>query len=898
MDLKLFNLKKISILLNSIMAYGWISLNATTISLTNNQVENIENSINVNSSKDALGVEVYLLEKSSILKNNTTIKSTILSTNNNIYSSGIYFDSHGGSIGMTDDSQLINDKEIIVSSTGNTEVYSDAVNINYIGNNSKVINHGSISAISIGEEDANAVGIALNSINNDASVTNNNIINVKAEAPIWGKSIGILISDANDEDYYNCSTGESCMNEKTSIFNNGTIDASIISKIGETFGILHYGEMIDESKIVNSSTGIINSIAEYDKVGVGLNSEEFAQSFGIDVRSMKNKSSIINQGVIFVDSKNIADKATSYNFGIITASMMDEASIVNSGKIEALVNGQLDSRASSIFNYYAESSALITNEESGKLLGNIVLLADKNKKDNGTITLNNKGFISIPYNANKNSIILNDDEGRVDSIRPYIPNLINSGTIEIGAYKNSSGNIENTQILTKNATFQKGSKMQVSVLNGSKVFNMGDTLAEVIKSTNKLTVDELTLNQTKLVDNSAILDFEYKIINDNQIDLVVSKINKIGDVISENNQNMINNNTIADILDSFRNNPLFENIISKIDAMESTGNISKAISSIVPSSATTLLNTSSQITSSILDVVSSRFGNIKMGSNSGDEMIIDENRLWVKTFGSIGRQKDTDSISGFDLKTYGFGIGYDKEDEDINQILGLSAFYTKANLKTNNINHKNDLDVYSIVGYGTTLLWDEKTSLYYQILHSWQVNNSQRELFTNEIAESQFVSKTISADLKIGHRIDLNEEIAIEPNLGINYSHFSNPAYKEKGGGVLNINSNKFTSSKVVGKIGTDLEYTVNKNSKLKASVSAGYNFKKSNRTVISSFENLPDSTFNLEGIDNGRWEYKAGIGYELNLNERNTIDISYNYLGEGSKYQNNTVTINYSYKF
>lgn len=889
-----FKFRKISLLIPSIL-FSSVSLSANSIILTDNQIEKFESSINVNStSDDVLGVEVYLLEKNSQLINNTTITSTIMSSNGtDIYSSGIYFDSHGGSIGMKDSSQLINEKDIITQSTGNNEVFSDAININYLWNNSKVINNGSISATSIGEKYVDAVGIALNSLNNNSSIVNNGIITASAQAPIWGKAIGIFVSGPNDEDYYNCTTGESCMNETSSIVNNGTIEVSTITKTGEVVGIAHYGEMIDESKIVNSTTGIIKAISEYGKDGVGLPNEDFAQSFGITVSSMRNKSSIVNDGTILVDSKNISKEAKNYNFGIITDSMFDETSIINSGKIEVKINGKLDYRASSIFNYYSENSTII-NEKEGQLSGNIVLLGDKNTRDNGDITLNNKGFISLPYDANKNAIILNDDENRVDSMRPYIPNLINSGTIEIGAFKDSNGNIENTQILTRNATFEKGSKMQVAVVSGSKAFSLGDILDEVIKSTNKLTVTELNLNQTKLPDNSALLDFELKYDEvKKQIDLVVAKINTLKEIEEISAKKYSYNATQIDIAARKSHN---DKLLAKLQTVD-IANYENALESLVPTTQLSANNASNQINSNISDTLFSRLSDIKSGLNSGNDMKIDNDRVWIKASGGLAKQKDKDSILGFDLKGYGLGIGYDKEYKD-NQFIGFATFYTNANIETNQVNHVNDIDAYSIVGYGSNLLKDDKTTVYYQLGHSWQKNSNKREVFTGETASSEFTSKNLSADLKVGHKVNLNEKVSVEPKIGLEYKYYNSPVVTEKGTQNSNLRTDKFNSSELIGNVGAEIEYKINKSSRVITSLKAGYDLTNDkNKILSSSFVDSQDVIFNSKTINNGRLKYEAGIGYDINLNEQNNFNIFYKHLEEG-EYNNNVVTLNYNYKF
>ena len=56
--------------------------------------------------------------------------------------------------------------------------------------------------------------------------------------------------------------------------------------------------------------------------------------------------------------------------------------------------------------------------------------------------------------------------------------------------------------------------------------------------------------------------------------------------------------------------------------------------------------------------------------------------------------------------------------------------------------------------------------------------------------------------------------------------------------------------------------------------------------------------SFDTNGIDNGRWQYQAGLGYDLNLDNKNNMNFSYKYQGEGSKYNNNVVSLDYIYKF
>ena len=279
-------------------------------------------------------------------------------------------------------------------------------------------------------------------------------------------------------------------------------------------------------------------------------------------------------------------------------------------------------------------------------------------------------------------------------------------------------------------------------------------------------------------------------------------------------------------------------------------------------------------------------------------MKIDNDRIWIKASGGLAKQKDKDSILGFDLKGYGLGIGYDKEYKD-NQFIGFGTFYTNANIETNQVNHVNDIDAYSIVGYGSNLLKDDKTTVYYQVAHSWQKNNTKREVFTGEVADSEFTSKNLSADLKVGHKVNLNEKVSVEPKIGLEYKYYNSPVVIEKGASNLNVRTDKFNSSEVIGNVGAEIEYKINKNSRFITSLKGGYDLKNDkDKLLTSSFVNSQDVLFNSKTINNGRLKYEAGIGYEINLNEQNNFNIFYKHLGEGNKYTNDVVTLNYNYKF
>lgn len=828
---------------------------------------------------------------------------------------------------------------MLLSSTLNANVgYSPTNNIflNYL-ENQVVENNTSISkSIEFQEDGSDYYHTISAGYLKNSTLTNNNTIDIKTIGKTNSEAYGVFI-----EGTYNDGTSwrfdATKLLENSKFINNGAIKISSVDKESSmSIGIditnyylddVGYGEIYNSEVINNgdilttsegfyaSSEGIIINDVLYSKVinkgnitsvsngykkddtFTGKEWDLFSDSFGINTTKIEN-SYIENSGSIIVNSNTYDNHAISEG---ITSDSFKNSELLNSGNITSTINNNFSHFASSILFVSMEDSEVV-NDSTGRLSGNIILGNKDNSIDNNIFI--NKGFISLPYNANKNSQFYDfgNDEGAenpntIFSTQPYFSNFTNYGTIEIGAFKNSNGNIENSQILAKNAKFESGSKMQVNVVAGSKPFIMGDTLSEVAKATEKLEGSEnIQMNQTKLVDNSAILDFE--LIYDEakkQIDLIVAKVNNLIDIGSQNGRNYSYN---AIQIDEIARKPKNENVLAELQTV-SLENYEKALESLVPTTQLSAINASNQITSNISNIIFSRLSESPNGLNSGDEMIISENnKAWIKTFGSIGKQKNKNDVYGFDLNSYGLGLGYDKEYKE-NQFLGLSAFYTKAETKSNFINHQNDIDAYSVVAYGSNLLKDNKTTIYYQTSYTLQKNDSTRELFTNEKANSKFTSKAFAADLKVGHKLGLNDKVSLEPKVGLEYTHYNSPTITESGSKNVNLKTNSFSSSKLVGTIGAELEYKINANSKLITSVKTGYDFKNDkNKRVSSSFVNNPSVIFNSEGINNGRVNYEVGVAYDLSINKRNNLNIAYKYVAEGSKFNNNILMVNYDHKF
>ena len=758
--------------------------------------------------------------------------------------------------------ELTNNSDITISTNSNDYAGAGGVLSSNIQGNSKLINNKNIDVFAKSNGDAtDAVGIFLGDFSGE--IKNSKNASIKAVSEGNKESIAFGISAISSED--------------GSLVNEGSINVSAKAK-DVAFGVAteFWGWYEnDEYSLLDgsfSNSGTINAFAQSDK---------YAVASGLSTDALVEDSTIINSGVI--SSNGVSkDVKKAFAYGLVGSELVN-STITNSGTIEAKVNGKLNNQGFSL-NYEDTSGSTITNEKTGKLYGNIYL------GDNGQFV--NKGFVSLPYNANVlNTIQYLYDDGTPEYTRKggvYISNLVNSGTIEIGAFKNSNNTIENTQILTENATFNTGSKLNVRVEAGSKAFVKGDKLEQVISATNNLTINELKVN-------SATLKFEEVEVkpltansNGKYIDLVVSKVN----AFSEAGNTQGNATNVSQVLYKLRTDPTLGSLVAKLDTLNAA-DLNRALDTLTPTIAAAISNTSSQISTSVLNVVSSRN---RLGASSGDEMVLGNSTLWSKAYGSLGKQKEKDGINGFDLKTYGLGLGYENEYKD-GQLLGTGLFYTNANVDINGVSQKTDVDAYSLALYGNNLLKDNKTTIYYQGAYTWQKNDSKRDLFDGTQANAKFTTKILSLDLGVGHKININESLHMEPKLGVTYKHYSNPNYSETGSSA-NITTNKFTSSELLGNAELNMGYKINDFSKITALAGVGYDFKNDNNIVTSSFSAAPSNSFDTKGIDNGRWKYVAGLGYDVDVNNQNNINLSYNFQGEGSKYTNHGLALNYRYKF
>ena len=628
------------------------------------------------------------------------------------------------------------------------------------------------------------------------------------------------------------------------IVNNGTVS---VTRSGMVWAFL-LGDLTN-ADITNNGNIIVSSA----DLGVGINISNFTGS------------SIVNgEGASIIVNATGGIGATSMG---INFNNPGTGSIQNMGTITATVNGVADKNGFALYTYVGIFG---DNTTTGVLNGNIHV------ED----SFANNGKINLPYNATNAQIATFTNNS--------------TGTLQIGLF--TDGTTTTFSKLTGTTmTFASGSTIDVNVLGASTHVDLlaDTTLENVVSASNSLTAPA-TLTVT---DNSALVNFEY-VKDGNTIDLnVVEATTILGSTISGGGKSNAQNaaGTLMGIKDG--GNTGLNSFFTALNGLGTDASVAQAVTSTTPITGVSNVGANTQILNGIQGIVEQRQGvNIGGGLNSGDEVFAEKN-FWFKPYGSWGTQDGKDGINGFDLKSRGAGLGFDGE-YDKDSKLGFAFFYTDANVEVTGMPQESDLDVYTALVYGSIPVIDDKTKFLYQAGYSWQKTDAKRYIsLLNETAKADYTSKTASLDVKLMRDYKINNELTLQPMLEATYRNFKSPSYTESGA-TTNLSVDSFKAEELVVGIGALAHYKLDDVSKIVANVNVGYDMMNDDHAITSAYAVAPTLKFITNGIDNGRWNYGAGIGYETQLSKESVINLMYNYEAQGSSFDNHSISARVQYKF
>lgn len=655
--------------------------------------------------------------------------------------------------------------------------------------------------------------------------------------------------------------------ESALITENGFID---INTSGNDFALSTSMPLETPYTIIIEEGGKIHAVStggDAMAVSMGFNQSTVSNAGEIKVSAISIATGIngVNQGTLN-NSGTIEVNAPSGNaYG--TYGTSNTGTINNSGTIKATYANQRDYNAYSIW-IRDYSAGTISN--TGTLDGNINAPGQ---------TLTNSGNIILPYNAN-------------GSNAAYIANFTNkaNGVLQVYLQAGTGGTMEHSRLNTISSVFEDGSTIKVNVLGLSSDIELlkGQTMSNVVYSNTSNLDIQGTLNIT---DNSALLDFEY-VADADSIDLNIIEGSSILDSVSTNS----NLNSIASLLDNLNgNNPSMNSLFSALNALPTNSAIADAIESLLPQIGTSSFLVGSSVNSNIQALISQRQGN-SSGLNSGD-MIFKNKRLWLKPFASSSKQDNKDGISGFDVDSYGIGIGSDIEYKD-NHTFGLGLFYTNSDVDVNTLSQSSDLDIYTLLAYGSNPFLNDYT-FSYQGSYSLQKTKSNRQIFTGENIDASYTSNLASLYLKLDRSFSLNDTWSLKPNVSLLYRHFSSPSYKESGSSSANLKMEEFSSTDLIPSIGLDSTYTIDDSSYFSIGTSLGYNLHDNDNSITASFVNAPNAgSFTSKGINNGRFHYDVSLSYQKEYSDSKSFDVTLSHNGVGSSFSNNAIHANLVFEF
>jgi outer membrane autotransporter protein len=654
--------------------------------------------------------------------------------------------------------------------------------------------------------------------------------------------------------YSNPNNGNSLVN----ITNSGKIDS-------------YYAAIYAYSNIRLNGTSKINITNTGD-----LNSTEGA---GIVANSDTNKSSSTN----IINNGNI-----NAPIGIYTIAKSSEGNITvtikNQKSIKASTAFKIDTKA------YDTENVLIQN--TGNIYADNIIQDDSENAliiTNNNKTFENRGYVNGDFNNTTFDI---QNYGKI-ALKTYNTSNVKSytgekdGELDINMKANENATLTYSKLHATNVTMEDGTKMFVNVkdMNVSMADRIdGKTLDGVVTSDNNITYNGNIL----VSDNSSLLDFNLS-RNEQNISLnVITK--KIGQVIS--NTGLSSLASVAKVLDNYKlgtNAELdtFKNNLYKLGTNEEVAN---AVASTTPIHVANI-----SYMANVLNGLNTGAINSASGMNAGDRTIVEKN-FWIKPFYSYIKQDNKDGSKGFAAHVKGVALGGDAKYNDESK-LGLAFTYASTHQRTNDIDQRNNMDIYGLTAYGSMLV-DSDTKLKGNVgINFYNVRSARAIETTTSIATANYTSYSINANAKVSRSYDINDEFKISPIVGLDYVRYHNPSYNETGAGGLNLHVDSFNENLLSAKVGSGFNYNIDNTSKVKFNIGASYDIVNNDDTVTASYAGNNASTFTTRGIKAPRFGYNAGVGYNKNITDTFSVNVGYNFERK-SDFRNNQVEIKTNWKF
>ncbi len=773
------------------------------------------------------------------LENNGTIRNNgeISVDTTGLHAGGIHSGVNNGMI------HNVGTIDITSESEGSTQTFG----IGVVGaNNGDIVNDGEITtATRAGTHLTRSVmATAIYQWENSGTVVNNGEITARASAQGDHNSVfatGIL-------NWGNHSNAR--------IVNNGRITAEATA-VGEFSHALADGMYMagwNEGSIVNTKDGTILVRAQ---------SGDETTVTGIAVG--RNENIVINEGTVDVFAKGESD---TWAYAMIVG--MNHATVINSGELSAAASGS-QARAYSLHIEYGGVNSVFRNTITGVMHGSVIA-----KKTD----VFNEGEIHLGFE---------------DSIAGNFYQTA-GGTLGIKAEMSNGAIVRNSLLhVDGTATFEDGSQIYVDVQGDRSVLRQETNITIVEAGT--MQVDADTLNVT---DNSFLLDFQAW-ADATTLNLLATQAIPLGNAVASSSYSGYADaaRALDDILES--GSTAMDDIFDELDTLSSAEQVGRAVASMTPQGIAYVPDAAHILIGMAQSTIGQRLGN-RGGLNSGGDILPAARtrsgyELWIKPYGGKARQENKDGLRGYDLSGGGIGFGADREFGEGNRF-GLAFFYGRGNLDVNDIDQNVDLDLYTLMAYGSsTFLLNRPTEFFWEAGYSWQnIDFTRTEWPSGDRYTADIDGYAFTLNARLRQHYELSEDWGVRLSLFADYGHYHTDGYTEKGSGTAPLSVDSNSVDRFVVGTGAVFEYALSDHQRFLFGGDLGYNLGDKESVVTAQWRNVP-VTFATHGIDNGGWVYNLGVDYEYE-NDSFALSVGYRYSGEGSKLDSHSVGAKLTYKF
>lgn len=286
---------------------------------------------------------------------------------------------------------------------------------------------------------------------------------------------------------------------------------------------------------------------------------------------------------------------------------------------------------------------------------------------------------------------------------------------------------------------------------------------------------------------------------------------------------------------------------------------------------------------------------------NGDEQ---QNNWWGKGFGSLGEQDAVNDNNGYDTKTYGLVMAYDRPVSSDTRI-GISAGYANSKIDGNGYSGETNIDSYQLTGYlnYTPGPWYAQGALTAGVD---RYDGTRQIVFpgVNRVAKSDYDGQQYTALISAGKHIYLDRSITITPFASLQTSLIKVDSYTESGAGAVNHRVDDQDYNLTQSGLGVKIERVMKSGASTfspEVHVKWLHDFDDTTTEQTGSYTG-GGTAFNVQGIEQDRDMYNIGSGITfLSCNCDNsswTVKGQYDYKWNNSDYSSNQLSLIASLKY